>query len=47
MGVCTSGATYSIEITPVSLDGTLGIFFAHSFAITHSDKCHESIMDCY
>jgi Xaa-Pro aminopeptidase len=28
------GMTYSIEITPVNPDGTFGIFFARSFAIT-------------
>jgi len=28
------GATYSIEITPVSADGTFGIFFSRSYAIT-------------
>ena len=34
--VMQPGATYSIEITPVSLDGTFGIFFSRSFAITES-----------
>ena len=34
--VMQPGATYSIEITPVSADGTFGIFFARSFAITGS-----------
>jgi Xaa-Pro aminopeptidase len=34
--VMQPGATYSIEITPVSPDGTYGIFFARSFAITES-----------
>lgn len=34
--VMQPGATYSIEITPVSADGTFGIFFARSFAITES-----------
>ena len=28
------GMTYSIEITPVHKDGTFGIFFARTFAIT-------------
>jgi Xaa-Pro aminopeptidase len=36
--VMQPGATYSIEITPVSLDGTFGIFFARSFAITGSGR---------
>jgi Xaa-Pro aminopeptidase len=30
------GMTYSIEITPVSLDGTYGIFFSRSYAITET-----------
>ena len=34
--VMQPGATYSIEITPVSTDGTFGIFFARSFAITET-----------
>ncbi|HKA46248.1 MAG TPA: M24 family metallopeptidase [Burkholderiales bacterium] len=34
--VMQPGATYSVEITPVSLDGTFGIFFSRSFAITES-----------
>ena len=32
--VMQSGSTFSIEITPVSADGSYGIFFARSFAIT-------------
>ena len=32
--VMQPGATYSIEITPVSADGTFGIFFSRSFAIS-------------
>jgi hypothetical protein len=34
--VMQPGATYSIEITPVSVDGTFGIFFSRSFAISAS-----------
>lgn len=36
--VMQPGATYSIEITPVSLDGTFGLFFARSFAITATGR---------
>jgi hypothetical protein len=36
--VMQPGATYSIEITPVSLDGTFGLFFARSFAITDTGR---------
>jgi Xaa-Pro aminopeptidase len=36
--VMQPGATYSIEITPVNLDGTFGIFFARSFAITETGR---------
>lgn len=36
--VMQPGATYSIEITPVSLDGTYGIFFSRSFAITDTGR---------
>lgn len=32
--VMQPGSTFSIEITPVSADGSYGIFFARSFAIT-------------
>ncbi len=32
--VMQPGMTYSIEITPVSADGTYGIFFSRSYAIT-------------
>ncbi len=34
--VMQPGMSYGIEITPVSLDGTYGIFFSRSFAITDS-----------
>ncbi|MBI3917778.1 MAG: aminopeptidase P family protein [Betaproteobacteria bacterium] len=36
--VMQPGATYSIEITPVNLDGTFGMFFARSFAITETGR---------
>jgi Xaa-Pro aminopeptidase len=36
--VMQPGATYSIEITPVNLDGTFGIFFSRSFAITGTGR---------
>ena len=36
--VMQPGATYSIEITPVNLDGTFGIFFSRSFAITEKGR---------
>lgn len=36
--VMQPGATYSIEITPVSLDGTFGLFFSRSFAITDTGR---------
>ena len=34
--VMQPGMAYGIEITPVSADGTFGIFFSRSFAITES-----------
>ena len=34
--VMKPGMTYGIEITPVSADGTYGIFFSRSYAITET-----------